>query len=80
METRGVPGALSEQVEQESAVCPCSRGGQLHAALPEEVKGADISSSWLSKTHSGVLCACVGPHERHGHVRVNPAEAMVMGF
>lgn len=75
-------GCLSGEAEQELAVCPCSRGGQLRALLarvPEKVKGG-VSLPLLdcSKTNSEVLCALVGSpvHERHGHPGVSPAEAI----
>lgn len=82
MKIRKVPGGLSGQVEQESAACLCSRGGQLHAALarvPEKVKGG-VSFPLLGwgKSNSGVLCALVGSpvHERHGHAGVSSAETI----
>ena len=84
MKTRKVPEGLSGQVEQESAVCPYSRGSQLRAALarvPQKLtEGVSFLLLGWSKTNSGVLCAPMGSpiHERHGNTAVSPAEAIKM--
>lgn len=83
MKNRKVPVCHSGQVEHKSAVCTCSRGGQLHAALarvPEKVKGGVSFLLSCGKTNSGVLRALVGSplHERYGRTGVSPAEAIKM--
>lgn len=63
MKNRKAPVCHSGQVEHKSAVCTCSRGGQLDAALarvPEKVKGGVSFLLSCGKTNSGVLRALAG--------------------